>query len=200
MPHYLYRTEGFIVASRPTGEGSRVLDLVTERLGRLPVLAQGSRELRSKLRYQLSDLSFINATLVRGREIWRLVGVEPIIGLDSARLLAASSCRVLLARLALLLRRLLVTNELSAEPQIYAEVRAAVNFLTRHDLSAVEREQYEVAAVWRLLAKLGYGRRTTTLEKILSPENWNHDLLAVTAICQSEAVASINEALYHSQL
>ena len=152
MPHYLYRTEGFIVASRPTGEGSRVLDLVTERLGRLPVLAQGSRELRSKLRYQLSDLSFINATLVRGREIWRLVGVEPIIGLDSARLLAASSCRVLLARLALLLRRLLVTNELSAEPQIYAEVRAAVNFLTRHDLSAVEREQYEVAARLRAFA------------------------------------------------
>jgi len=200
MPHYLHRSEAFIIGSRPIGEGSRWLDLVTDRFGRVSILAQGSRELRSKLRYQLSDLTFIQATLVRGREFWRLVGAEPIVDFDVAKLMMDYNCRTLVARLALLLRRLLPNDETSADPRLYEEVRAAIYFLARHHLSVQEREQYEITAVWRLLSRLGYGRRTLALETLLTPEVWSHDLLTATAACQPEAVASINEALYHSQL
>ncbi len=200
MPHYLYRSEAFIIGSRPVGEGSRWLDLITDRLGRVPVLAQGSRELRSKLRYRLSDLTFVQATLVRGREFWRLVGAEPPLDLNVAKLMTNYNCRTLVARLALLLRRFLPTDETAADPRLYLEVRSAIYFLTQHNLSTHEQEQYEIAAAWRLLSRLGYGRRTPPLETILSPTDWSRDLLAATAACQPEAVASINEALYHSQL
>ncbi len=200
MPHYLHRSEAFIIGSRPIGEGSRLLDLITDRLGRVPVLAQGSRELRSKLRYRLSDLNFVQTTLVRGREFWRLVGAEPLTDLNIEKLMTDYNYRMPVARLALLLRRFLPTNETAADPRLYAEVRSAISFLTQHNLSVQEREQYEIAAVWRLLSRLGYGRRTRTLEAILVPENWSRDLLITTAACQPEAIASINEALYHSQL
>lgn len=200
MPHYLYRSESFIVGSRPVGEGSRLLDLITARLGRVPVLAQGSRELRSKLRCQLTDFNFIQATLVRGREFWRLVGAEPPADFNVAKLIVDGNCRTLIARLALLLRRFLPSDETSADPRLYAEVRSAIYFLTQHQLSDCERAQYEITAVWRLLARLGYGRRTPTLLALLTPTDWSHDLLAATATCHAEAVASINEALYHSHL
>ncbi len=200
MPHYLYHSEAFIIGSRPVGEGSRLLDLITERLGRVPVLAQGSRELRSKLRYQLIDLNFFQATLVRGREFWRLVGAEAPTDLNVAQLMTDYNHRMLVARLALLLRRFLPENEVSSDRRLYAEIRSAISFLIQHQLSDHEREQYEIATVWRLLSRLGYGRRTKTLEAILIPEDWSHDLLTATAACQPEAIASINEALYHSHL
>ena len=200
MAHYFYQTEGFIVGSRPVGEGSRVLDVVTAPLGRVSVLAQGSRELRSKLRYQLNDLAFVRLTLFRGREFWRLTGAESVSELEAARLMTDIYQRLIVARLALLLRRFLPTDETSADPRPYFEIRSAISFLAQHNLSAGEREQYEIAVVWRLLSRLGYGRRTETLEALLAPESWTHDLLAVAATCQAEAVASINEALYHSHL
>lgn len=200
MPRYLYQTEGFIVGSRAIGDGSRLLDVATDKLSRILILAQGARESRSKLRYQLGDLNFFRATLVRGREFWRLVGAEPVTDFAMPRLIADAHCRVIVARLALLIRRFLAAGESPADGRPYAEIRSAISFLARHRLSPAEREQYEIAAVWRFLAQLGYGRRTPTLETILSPAGWSRNLLMTTAACRTEAVASINEALYHSQL
>ena len=200
MPHYLYQTEGFVIGSRLIGEGSRLLDLFTRDLGRVSILAQGTRDLRSKLRYHLSELTFFQATLVKGREFWRLVGAEPVTDFNVATLVSDNHCRVLTARLAFLLRRFLVPDGKSNDSQLYLEIRSAISFLAEHNLSRLELERYEITAVWRLLAQLGYGRRTPTLETILAPQIWDHHLLESTATCQVEAVASINEALYHSHL
>ncbi|MEK7621937.1 MAG: recombination protein O N-terminal domain-containing protein [Patescibacteria group bacterium] len=200
MPHQLYQTEGFIVGSRGVRDGSRLLDVITRDFGRVPVFAQGVRELRSKLRYQLSNLAFIRLTLVRGREFWRLVGVEPLADFNVGSLLADRERRILVARLALILRRFLATPETSAEPQLYSEIRAAISFLNQFELSSAEYHQYELAAVWRLLAHLGYGRRTPALLAVISHPVWDYNLLTLTAACQPEIIASINEALYHSQL
>ncbi|MFH1170490.1 MAG: recombination protein O N-terminal domain-containing protein [Candidatus Vogelbacteria bacterium] len=200
MPHYLYQTEGFIIGSRSTGEGSRLLDLLTHRLGRVSILAQGTRELRSKLRYHLSELTFFQATLVKGREFWRLVGAEPIADLNIASLVSDVHRRALTARLALLLRRFLVADGKPNDPQLYLELRSAVSFLARNNLSRLELERYEIASVWRLLALLGYGRRTPALEAILAHQDWSPALILSVATCQAEVVASINEALYHSHL
>ena len=200
MPHYLYQTEGFVIGSRSIGEGSRLLDLLTHHLGRVSILAQGTRELRSKLRYHLSELTFFQATLVKGREFWRLVGAAPITDFEVVSLVSDVHRRALTARLAFLLRRFLVTDGKSNDPQLYLEIRSAVSFLVQHQLSQFELERYEIASVWRLLAQLGYGRRTPTLEIILPPADWCQNLLTITATYQPEIVASINEALYHSHL
>jgi DNA repair protein RecO len=200
MPHYLYQTEGFVIGSRSIGEGSRLLDLLTHRLGRVSILAQGTRELRSKLRYHLSELTFFQATLVKGREFWRLVGAEPITDFNVASLVSDNHRRALTARLAFLLRRFLITDGKLNDSQLYLEIRSAISFLTQHQLSQLELEHYEIASVWRLLALLGYGRRTPTLETILPPADWCQNLLTATAACQPEVVASINEAFYHSHL
>lgn len=200
MPHYLYQTEGFVIGSRSIGEGSRLLDLLTHRLGRVSILAQGTRELRSKLRYHLSELSFFQATLVKGREFWRLTGAESTIDFNLVSLMADPLRRVLIARIAFLLRRFLVTDGKSNDPQLYLEIRSAIYFLAQNNLSPLELERYEIASVWRLLAMLGYGRRTPPLEAILAPQVWNHRLLESTAACQTELIASINEAFYHSHL
>jgi len=54
------------------GETSKYALLFTRELGFLSARAQGARASRSKLRYHLTDFSYLDAWLVRGREVWRL--------------------------------------------------------------------------------------------------------------------------------
>lgn len=76
MSYAVYTTRGFILGSAPNGEASKIYTLYTEDFGLVRAKAQSVRLLSSKLRYNLEDFSFGTFSLVRGKEIWRLTGVE----------------------------------------------------------------------------------------------------------------------------
>jgi recombinational DNA repair protein (RecF pathway) len=76
--HTLHTTNAFIVSSAPHGESSRVYRLLTETHGMLYAYAQSVRELRNRNRYALSTGCFVSVTLVRGREMWRLVSARTV--------------------------------------------------------------------------------------------------------------------------
>ena len=86
MSHRLYHTEAIMLGSRAYGEANRLLYLLTPDLGLVLVAAQGVRQNYSKLRTQLVNYACLRITLVRGRNIWRLIGAEqpgePVIALD----------------------------------------------------------------------------------------------------------------------
>ena len=70
--YHLYQTEGIVLKSVPTGEGSSYFYIFTKDLGLLVATAKSVREERSKLRYGLQPFSISNISLVRGKESWRI--------------------------------------------------------------------------------------------------------------------------------
>ncbi len=65
---------GIVVGRHAVGEGSARILLYTDLFGLVSPLAKSSREERSKLRAHLQVGTRGEFTLVKGREVWRLVG------------------------------------------------------------------------------------------------------------------------------
>jgi DNA repair protein RecO len=74
--HHKYNTEAFILKSLSHKDADKIYFLFTEEFGLIKSIATGVRLLKSKLRYHLSDFSYISVSLVRGKEYWRIVGAE----------------------------------------------------------------------------------------------------------------------------
>ena len=73
-----YTTEAFVLTDYEQGEHDKVFKLFTREFGMLYALAKSVRKLESKLRYHLDTSKKISVTLVKGKEVWRLTGVESL--------------------------------------------------------------------------------------------------------------------------
>ena len=73
-----YSTESFILSSFESGENDRTFKLFTKEFGLLNARATSVRKENSKLRAHLHEGRLARVTLVKGKEIWRIVGGEEI--------------------------------------------------------------------------------------------------------------------------
>lgn len=71
-----YTTKSIVLASYPQGEHDRVYKLFTRDFGMVMAHAKSIRRLESKLRSHIEPGNLSVVTLVKGRDIWRLVGAE----------------------------------------------------------------------------------------------------------------------------
>ncbi len=71
-----YTTKAFVLNEYEQGEADKVFKLFTREFGVLFALAKSVRKLESKLRFHIQKTKEINVTLVKGKELWRLTGVE----------------------------------------------------------------------------------------------------------------------------
>jgi hypothetical protein len=69
-------TEGLILKKYEQGEHDLVFKIYTREYGIIFVLAKSIRKITSKLRMKMQVGRFVIITAVRGREVWRLTGVE----------------------------------------------------------------------------------------------------------------------------
>lgn len=76
MSHAIYQTPAIVLSTRNVREANKVAVLYTRDFGLVYVSAQSIREERSKMRYHLTILSFVDVDLVQGRNIWRLTGIH----------------------------------------------------------------------------------------------------------------------------
>ncbi len=74
--HHIYNTEGFVIGGTNVGEANKLLKIFTKDFGMITGSAQGIRHLKSKLRYSLQDFSYSSVSLVKGKEMWRVVNAE----------------------------------------------------------------------------------------------------------------------------
>ncbi|HJL55749.1 MAG TPA: DNA repair protein RecO, partial [Candidatus Paceibacterota bacterium] len=74
--HTLYSTECIVLGGVDSGEANKYISLFTKDIGLVKAVAKSVREEKSKLRYCLQDFSITLATLVRGKEVWRITGAE----------------------------------------------------------------------------------------------------------------------------
>lgn len=150
--HKIQVTHGLVLRKRGVGESNTQVALLTEELGLLYASARSARKEVSKLRYGLETLTTARYSLLRGRNEWKLVGVESV-----ERLGAEPSRARQQASVARLLLRLVRGEEQSLELYTLAleGLRALGNTSSDEDAEALE-----CILVLQLLAALGYVPQT----------------------------------------
>lgn len=197
MSRQFYQLAGFIIARRELGEADWLLLVITADYGLIKIVAKGVRLTKSKLRPSLERFRPVQLTVVKGREIWRLVGAERVSGEGLSLPLER-----LFARLAVLLERLVPPEAPAGE--LYEELAASFAYFG-HLARAGERSGTALAAgetvlVLRILKALGYASPAADLPAELWHSPWNENLIAQAAAVKRQTVTVINQALAASQL
>lgn len=206
MSHRIYTTPGFVIGSRPSGEGGKILFIFTAELGQVMALAQGIRLSKSKLRYHAQDYSLANFSLVRGKDFWRVVGAEAVAndgsqsaqssGISKSTSAATYALRV---RMLSILSRLLQGEEKNAA--LFDAVNAAYEFLDGSEAKN-SAELAEPIIMLRILHHLGYVRVITDLAPFLTGNLFSPELFEAMKQpgMKAKAIKEINTALQESHL
>ncbi len=214
----IHTTPGFIIDSRPYGEAGKILSIFTRELGLVSVIAQGIRLEKSKLRYHAQEYRFGVFSLVRGKEYWRLtssgapLSVAGVSPLNPTRGIEEKSLGSFVARMALLLRRLLHGEE--AHPELFDCVEGCVRFITARRLSFAkapkgehlaeltdeQSKTLESVTVFRILDLLGYIGKDSLFDEKLKSSGLSAELLDEMTGNRGVMNQHINKALRESHL
>jgi recombinational DNA repair protein (RecF pathway) len=196
MSHTTYETRALIMHRAALREGDALVELFTEELGYLRAIASSARQEHSKMRYALEPYALAFVTLIRGRDSWRLRGAR--VEGSLYRSLSLREDQELMARVVLLVRRLMIGEEESAE--LFAELLAGVSALALGKLADGEKSVFEVLFVLRIISLLGYRPEDPTLLAFLPPLHAHGEDVKRFASCTKSATAFINTALRESGL
>ncbi len=196
MSHKIYTTEAIILSGRSLGEANRLFYLLTPDFGLITALAQGVRYLKSKLRYNLQNLSVLKISLVKGREFWRIVNAESRLDLEILR--HELDKHYLTTRVKSLLLRLV--PEAEENQTLFFQTRDDLLFLNRADLNHIELQSFELIMVLRLLDRLGYIKSQALIQPFLDGWNWPESSLVLDTKTRQIMVQVINQAIKHSHL
>jgi DNA repair protein RecO len=196
VSHHIYHTEGIVLSSIDIGESNRFLFILTKDLGLVGVMAQGIRELKSKLRGSLQMLSYAYLDLVRGKEVWRITNAGEIRSFSP--LLLTKEKKVLYARLATLLRRLMPGE--GKHSSLFEDVLSGIRFLASEDMSPHELKSFEALMVLRVLNDLGYWGHGEAFIGFMRVGHWSKEELSNFSSVRREAGRLINQALKESHL
>ena len=197
MSHHIYTTPGFVVESNAYGEAGKFIYIFTRDLGMVAGVAQGIRLTQSKLRYHAQDFSFANFSLVRGKEIWRIIGAETVLSeVNDIEHSSIGLVSPLFVRILKILKRLVPGEE--KNEALFDVVLAAYNFLKNS--APADETIAEYIIMLRILHQLGYVRTVPTLEPFLIDNSFRPELFAAMTIVKSSAAREINAALKESHL
>lgn len=180
-------TPGLVLHKRPLGEGSASVFLLTPALGLVRARAQGARLQKSKLRYGLEPLTTGRYSLVRGKQEWRLTGVE-----EPSRecMRATLPQRKRLGQVSRLLLRLVLGAQPS--PELYQTVRHGFEQLARIEQDA---DAVECVLVLRILGHLGYLPELPLLQPFIESDTFTPELRAQALASHKLLVRLINDSL-----
>ncbi|MDQ2932968.1 MAG: DNA repair protein RecO [bacterium] len=188
-------TSGFIIESRPTGEAGKVLSIFTRDLGLVRASAQGIRFEKSKLRYHAQEYSLGEFSFVRGKEVWRMTNADQVESFTTLH----TTAQELIARVALLLRRLLHGEEPHAE--LFEHIESLFIFLK--SIPALSNEHsniLESLTMYRILAALGYIAPDKKIDSRILNEELGVFFLDEIGGQRMTLNAHINKALKESHL
>jgi DNA repair protein RecO len=205
MSHHIYTTLGFVVESMPHREAGKYLSIFTHELGMVRATAQGIRFEKSKLRYHAQDFSLATFSLVRGKDVWRIVGAQEAPGYTGYKIPVKSELYI---RMLTVLKRLIPGEE--KHPELFDVILAATHFLADEDMSqemahtfsTQKQASIEIIIMLRILSHLGYIEPTPNLLPFLVDTTFTDTLITSLAVpeLKKKAVAEINRALKESHL
>ena len=197
MAHHRYHTEALVLGSTPIGEANRFIDMFTEDLGRVRAVARSVREERSKLRFSLQDFSISDVCLVRGRDVWRVVGAQNKYNFHQ-ELKEREEERDMTLRLLSLLKRLLNGEE--ENKALFKVVKDALMFIKTNEPSKEELNSFECLVALRVLYNLGYLAKDGKNARFLETADVNADIMSHISPMRFDMIKQINISLQESQL
>jgi DNA repair protein RecO (recombination protein O) len=197
MSHHIYNTKAFIINAIPNGEADSIIIMYTEDFGLISAIAKGLRDMKSKLRYSLQELSFGTVALVRGREFWRVTNAATEISLFNKAL--APSLRNVLASILAFVKRFSPGEDRNND--IFESLKQISSFLFRHqkDISAEDASIVVLVTQMRIMYSLGYIKNISTGKDILT-EAYSLENIKSWSTEESALKGMINEAVNISHL
>jgi DNA repair protein RecO len=193
--YQIYTTEAIIIKSTPTGEANRLYFLLTRDLGFIKASAQGVRLEKSKLKSHLQDFCTVHASLIKGKEMWRIISVETI---DQKPFAKNPDKLLVVKNIFSLLLRLLHGEE--KNEGLFDSVYAFYNFISHHDISKDNLKNLEIIVVLRILYHLGYLKQSFDLEAYAQGSDLSDELLSTFQDKKKLAITEINAALHETSL
>jgi len=195
MAYHIYQTEAFVLNERVSGEANKIFYLLTPDLGLVVAVAQGVRLLKSKLRYQIRRYELVHVSLVRGKEVWRLVGAEKSGELDGvlndpAKFESVAKIFVLLARF--------LQGE-GEQTDIFNDLKAGIIYLATDDRPEIRRG-FELAMALRILSSLGYVKTSSEVLPVLTFKVWSAEVLKIALGLENTISLAVDSAAHASHI
>ncbi len=190
--HHIYHTTGFIVGQKNIGEANRLYHIFTRELGMVTATAQGARRIDSKTRFAIQEYGYAHIDLVRGKEMWRITSVTPI--LHPVFFLNKNS-RLLYVQILHTIRRLSGGEELNEE--VFDILSNFLNILS--DIEEEFLSVLEIVVMVQILFHLGYWQKEESDSEDLYGII-NKELLLNLNLNKISIVTRINNALLQTQL
>lgn len=194
MSHHIYQTEGIVLGKKNFGEADQFISFYTSGLGGLDAVANGVRLLKSKLRYNLDNLSYASFSFVRGKESWRIIDAREIPGFNIKE---DNDKRASLGRIAKLLSRLVQGEE--RNENLWDIVKDGMAFLDRNSFDKKALINFEIIMAIRILNNLGYIGEVGNLGRFLDGEFYLGMIDEMNDF-KKEAVVEIKKGLKESHL
>lgn len=192
--HHIHHTEGIILSSKNFGEAGKYYHIFTRDLGMIIASASGVRKMSSKLRYILTDYSYVKVDLVRGKDFWRITSASKTNLLED--LPKNHKTFGVLANISRLLKRLLPGEEENEE--LFSDLLSGLQILEKKD-DKEHLANVEAVLVLRVLNHLGYIGNEQKLENITrSP--FEEDLVFTVGESRQKILREINKALRETHL
>lgn len=191
--HQVYTTEAFVFSLRPAGEGSAMVRVYTRELGFLSAWVQSARSVKSKLRFRVQPFSHLTVSLVRGRDMWRVVGVTDTD--DEVRVRTRPHCLPVVSRVSQIFSRLLAGEERDAV--LFDDFRNGLSALLAVEVQ--NAVHVEIMLLLRALNHLGYVSPDPVLLPFVSASRYG-EIPESDSQLRAHAVRAINQALRESQL
>lgn len=182
--HNIYTTRGFIINSINQGEANKYINIFTEDFGMIGAVAQGIRLSKSKLKSHLDDGYLSKISVVKGKEVWRLVGAEKI----------SEKTNSVYLKVLKLLKRLLHGEEMNSK--LFEIIESLYSF----EIDEEDSELIECLAVIRVLNNLGYIREITQFKELFENNSFEKKLLEIVKKYKVDIVKIINNAFKESHL
>lgn len=157
--------------------------------------AQGIRLSQSKLRYYTQDYSHSLFSLVRGKEVWRIIGASAIE--PETRTMDPNN-KKLHVRILALLKRLLHGEE--KNEKLFEIVENFHNHLLDSALTREDGELVEYVTVLRILNQLGYVSNRESFQSLVSNVVVNEEILLEVKKRKDMIIQEINKGLKESHL
>jgi recombinational DNA repair protein (RecF pathway) len=155
--HPIIHTEAFVLKSIESGEANKRVWFFTREFGVVVATVQGVRKPSAKLKGHIVDYTLINADILKGREVWRLVSAQvehnPFVG-NYDELRARSFVRALG-----LVQRFCI--EEGPEPELFDHLVTVMQTLAMPSINA---PFFDTIVLWKILILLGYLELTSDLE------------------------------------
>lgn len=147
--HAIHHTEAIILKSTEGGEANKRVWLFTKELGLIIATVQGVRKPGAKLQSHTTDYSVIQADLIKGREVWRLISAKTS-SVPLAGNLRNPLARAYVRTLTLLTRFLIGEGE---HEELYAHVLECAEVV---QAGIADAKTVDAVSLWKMLVLLGY--------------------------------------------